>query len=43
MTSEKHSDEAVNFRRLCRDGSYTGPTAGKAAGFAQVLVLQYSF
>jgi len=35
MNSAKYSDEAIDFRRLCRDGSYTGPTAGKAAGFAQ--------
>merc|ERR1719361_376661 len=29
------SYEAVRFRRTCRDGSYQGPTAGKAPGFAQ--------
>ena len=36
MNPLKHSDEAVRFRRTCRDGSYQGPTAGKAPGFAQV-------
>ena len=36
MNPLKHSDEAVRFRRSCRDGSYQGPTAGKAPGFAQV-------
>ena len=36
MNPLKHSDEAVRFRQTCRDGSYQGPTAGKAPGFAQV-------
>ena len=36
MNPLKNSNEAVNFRRTCRDGSYQGPTAGKAPGFAQV-------
>ena len=37
MNASKHSEEAVNFRRLCRNGTHVGPTAGEAAGFAQVL------
>ena len=37
MNTLRHSDEAIKFRRLCRSGSYCDPTAGKAAGFAQVV------
>lgn len=35
MNAAKHSEEAVHFRRLCRNGTHVGTTAGEAAGFAQ--------